>query len=223
MRYRDPMDDAARRARLARRDAALAEAPGYRPVRHLAFVTLFAVAVALLCVAGLRSVTPSEWLALPLMATLANAAEWAFHRRLLHRRRPPFHWVYDAHNRHHAYFVDGDMAIRGRQEWRLILLPWWSIVALAVALLPLLGLLALVSANAARIVLATSMIYVALYELLHLAFHLPDAHPLRRWGVMRWLARHHELHHDPRLMRDYNFNVIVPLWDHVRGTVADDR
>ena len=29
------------------------------------------------------------------------------------------------------------------------------------------------------------------------------------------------MHHDPKLMQRWNMNVTVPLWDWVRGTVAD--
>jgi sterol desaturase/sphingolipid hydroxylase (fatty acid hydroxylase superfamily) len=39
---------------------------------------------------------------------------------------------------------------------------------------------------------------------------------------VRILRRHHAIHHDPRLMQRYNFNVTVPLWDWVRGTIVTD-
>jgi sterol desaturase/sphingolipid hydroxylase (fatty acid hydroxylase superfamily) len=36
---------------------------------------------------------------------------------------------------------------------------------------------------------------------------------------VRALRRHHAVHHDPELMQRWNFNVTVPLWDLVRGTI----
>jgi sterol desaturase/sphingolipid hydroxylase (fatty acid hydroxylase superfamily) len=63
------------------------------------------------------------------------------------------------------------------------------------------------------------MLYVVSYEWLHLAYHLPaDSFIGRRWLIAR-LRRHHALHHDPRLMQKWNFNVTFPIWDRVRGTV----
>ena len=37
------------------------------------------------------------------------------------------------------------------------------------------------------------------------------------------LRRHHALHHDPKLMQKWNFNVSLPLWDLVRGTIAREQ
>ena len=63
------------------------------------------------------------------------------------------------------------------------------------------------------------MLYVVSYEWLHLSFHLPATHFIARLGVVKKLKRHHATHHDPRLMQKWNFNVTVPLWDWVRGTI----
>jgi sterol desaturase/sphingolipid hydroxylase (fatty acid hydroxylase superfamily) len=63
------------------------------------------------------------------------------------------------------------------------------------------------------------MLYVLSYEWLHLAYHLPQDTVLGRNPLVRVLARHHARHHDPRLMQKWNFNVTVPLWDWVRGTI----
>jgi hypothetical protein len=59
-----------------------------------------------------------------------------------------------------------------------------------------------------------------IYELCHLAYHLPrDGIVGRRWlvGVLR---EHHALHHDPRLMQRWTFNVIVPFADWVLRSIA---
>ena len=68
--------------------------------------------------------------------------------------------------------------------------------------------------------LATAVAYYLSYELLHLGAHLPVQN---RWGrarVVRWVRAHHAVHHDPRRMRHEAFNITVPLWDAVLGTVA---
>ncbi len=38
--------------------------------------------------------------------------------------------------------------------------------------------------------------------------------------IIRALRTHHARHHDPRLMQRWNFNVTVPLFDAVMGTIA---
>ena len=66
---------------------------------------------------------------------------------------------------------------------------------------------------------ASVVLYVLSYEWLHLAYHLPQDRWLARTALVRTLRRHHQLHHAPHLMHRWNFNVTVPLWDWVRGTV----
>ena len=67
--------------------------------------------------------------------------------------------------------------------------------------------------------MATAVAYVLSYEWLHLAHHLPAEGAIGRLRVARWARRHHQRHHEPHLMHRWNFNVTVPLWDRVRGTV----
>jgi len=56
------------------------------------------------------------------------------------------------------------------------------------------------------------------YEWLHLSYHLPPESRVGRLRPIRALCRHHALHHDPRLMQRWNFNVTVPFWDWVMRT-----
>ena len=87
-----------------------------------------------------------------------------------------------------------------------------------------------VSRDAALLGLATAMAYFVSYEWLHLAYHLPSSSRVFR---LPWLARlreHHRRHHDPRLMKRWNFNVTVPVfdllhrtrWPRVRGVEEED-
>ena len=60
--------------------------------------------------------------------------------------------------------------------------------------------------------------YYALYEVLHALAHLPADAPLARVRAVRALTHHHRVHHDPALMRSWNFNFAIPLFDVVFGT-----
>ena len=71
--------------------------------------------------------------------------------------------------------------------------------------------------------LATSGAYMATYELSHLAYHLPEDHPIGKHPLVRFMRKHHAVHHDPRVMQRKNFNVTLPLWDWLMGTMASDE
>jgi sterol desaturase/sphingolipid hydroxylase (fatty acid hydroxylase superfamily) len=154
------------------------------------------------------------------MLVFANAFEWRIHRSALHKRWRVMPALYDRHTPvHHRVYIHDDMELRAWRELSLILIPPWAGVPLFVALLPVAWLLAAIfSMNVALMFMATSMFYVVTYELLHMSYHLPRTSRVGRNRVIRALARHHSIHHDPRLMQRWNMNVTVPLWDIVRRT-----
>jgi hypothetical protein len=120
---------------------------------------------------------------------------------------------------HHVIYTYDDMTMREKREWRLVLMPSYAIVLVFGMLVPLgVGLWKLFGANVALLHVATSMIFFLMYEWLHLAYHLPQDHPVARVGLLRKLRELHRRHHEPRLMKRWNFNVTVPLFDWIHGT-----
>lgn len=210
------------RARAARERFRAAIPPGYRPWLHLAAPFASGGLVIAACLACLEGPAPGDLLVVPALWLAAIAVEWRFHRDLLHRRRPPLHYFYDAHTvQHHAMYVEGAMAIASPREFKAIMFPAWATLALAALMSPIAWSLALLlGRDAGLLLLASGMAYLMVYEFLHLCFHLPLRHPLRRLRPIARLARHHERHHDPRRMQRSNFGVTSSLWDRVRGTVA---
>jgi len=210
----------------AEREAIRAKAnarPGwYWPWGHLAVPSLVGLCTIAACA---RALGPLRWWDGAFAAAvfvLANAVEWRAHRDLLHKRWPPLGVLYDRHTPlHHRVFIAGDMQMRDAREFRMVLLPAFGILAILVASVPPAALLWLFGQkNLGLIYLGVSVGYVVMYEWLHLAYHLPERWLIGPLGIVRRLRRHHETHHDPRLMQSFNFNVTLPLWDHVRGTVA---
>jgi sterol desaturase/sphingolipid hydroxylase (fatty acid hydroxylase superfamily) len=194
--------------------------PGwYSPWAHLAFPSLVGLGIIVGAGLGLRDLRAWQLATVPLMFLAMNAGEWRVHRDLLHRRTPPLQVLYDRHTpEHHRVFVSDDMAIRSTREFRLVLIPFYGILAALVASAPLpLALWALGQRNVALLTLATIMGYTVLYEWLHLSYHLPPDGAIGR--LVAPLRRHHAVHHSPELMQKWNFNVSLPLWDRVRGTI----
>lgn len=210
-----------RRAALER---ALREIPRhYVPQLHLAATC--GVGVALLALGAVFVHTPRVWelAVIPAVFVFANFFEWFVHRNVLHKRRSwPLSELFDRHTpSHHVFYVEHEMAIASVREFRFILIPAVGVAGATLTAAPLALLLGmLISANAGWLVLITAGLYMVGYELSHLSYHLPEASWL---GRRRWLAvlrRHHARHHDPQLMQKANFNVTVPLFDWLLGTMT---
>jgi hypothetical protein len=203
----------------------VAETPRwYSPWLHLAFPSLVALGMLALAVGLIRDL--SLWqlaFAVPVWV-LANAVEWRAHRYVLHRRRFPFEVLFDRHTPlHHRLFLTEDMAIRSPLEFRLVLVPAFGVLAIAAIAFPGGLVLALIGQrNLACVWMVTTAAYFVSYELLHLSYHLPPESFVGRFWLVRVLRRHHALHHHPERMQRWKFNVTVPLWDWVRGTIYRD-
>jgi hypothetical protein len=193
----------------------------YSPAFHLIFPSVVGWSVIVTALLLLRDLHPLQLLTVPVALLVLNAAEWRIHRDLLHRRTPGFTVLFDRHTpEHHQVYVTDDMAMRDRREFRLVLIPAYGIVVAFFGALPIPALLiALHHWNAAMLFIATDMFYVVSYEWLHLSYHLPPDSFIGRRRLLAFLRRHHAIHHDPTLMQKWNFNVTIPLWDVVRGTV----
>jgi hypothetical protein len=193
----------------------------YSPVFHLVFPSIVGVGLAALGIAFLRHPTWLELCVVPIMFVVSNATEWRMHKHVLHRRTPGMTILYDRHTPiHHRMFTTGNMSIRSPREFALVLIPPYGILLVALAVIPVsLLLFYFGQRNVAGLFLASNMLYTASYEWLHLSYHLPPESFIGRLWLVRVLKKHHATHHDPHLMQKWNFNVTIPLWDLVRGTI----
>jgi len=66
---------------------------------------------------------------------------------------------------------------------------------------------------------ATAVGYFLNYEILHLAYHLPETSWLGGLTLIRRLKALHQAHHDPRLMSHWNFNISYPITDLLLGSL----
>ena len=174
--------------------------------------------------ASLDRPSPLVFLTIPAVLLLVNFIEWHIHRNILHRRSWPLEELFWRHTpEHHVIFVCDDMAMRSRVEFRLVLIPFYGIVAIFLTTLPVAaGIWASGSPNVALLWVASNMTYVVAYEWLHLAYHLPETSLIGRSRAIRWLRRHHAKHHTPELMQKWNFNVTVPVADWALRTTHPD-
>lgn len=213
------------RARAESLDEELKKVPDrYSPMLHLAVTASIGLAAWL---AGWLAVDDFRWphaLTATLVFVFANLVEWCAHKELLHKRRKPFEVLYDQHTpRHHMFYRHDGMAVADRREWIFVLMPRRGVFGIAVLAIPLsLVVGALLGAGHGWTVFMTAGSYASLYEVTHLCYHLRRDHWVMRIPLLgralRWLSRHHARHHHWRLMRQWNFNVTVPLWDFILRT-----
>jgi hypothetical protein len=196
----------------------------YSPWGHLAFPSCVGLGLIAASIALLHAPSALELASVPLFLTLINVNEWHIHRNILHRRTWPLEDLYWRHTpEHHVIFVRDDMAMRDRCEFRLVLIPFYGILAIFVTTLPITAAIwFMVSPNVALLWVASTMGYTVSYEWLHLAYHLPPTNPIGRSPLIAWLRRHHAVHHTPELMQRWNFNVTVPLGDWILRTIHPD-
>jgi hypothetical protein len=198
----------------------------YSPWVHLGLTSFIGLGLIAVAVFLIRDLAPLELLLVPIVFLASNAFEWRAHRDLLHKRMKGLglELFFVRHTiEHHAVFVREDMAIRSAREFQLVLIPFYGIVGVFVLTLPVsIGLELAGQRNLAALFVITTMGYVISYEWLHLSYHLaPDGFIGRRWIIGK-LRQHHATHHAPELMQQWNFNVTIPIWDWVRGTIHRD-
>lgn len=195
--------------------------PSYRPLPHLLLPStlgFIGIAASLLLLRELRAV---ELWTIPLTFLAGLGFEWRVHKDLLHRRLPPFQGLYERHElSHHVVFPETDMGIRSWREIGLVLIPKGAIVGVFFMLLPLaLVLAALLSRNVALLFVATGLLFFLVYEWMHLLYHLPVESWLGRRGWVGALRTLHQRHHNAGRMKRWNFNVTLPVFDFLHGTL----
>jgi hypothetical protein len=207
------------------RQRKLSEVPRwYSPYGHLLATVGLSTAVFVLAFRNIGHVRPADLLVVPITAVLANLLEYRLHKYALHRRRFPFKILYDRHTpEHHAIYQTEDMAIRSTKEFRLVLVPAFGVAALIVSTIPFALITAsLFGSTAGWLFIVTAAFEMGSYEVLHLTYHLPPESFIGRRWLIQVLRRHHSIHHDPRLMHKWNFNVTVPFFDWIFGTIYGD-
>jgi sterol desaturase/sphingolipid hydroxylase (fatty acid hydroxylase superfamily) len=193
----------------------------YSPWLHLLVPALVGIGAAGFALSRVEALRAWQLLSVPAFLVFGNAVEWWVHRRILHRRTRPVEVFYVRHTpQHHAVYVADDMAIRSLAELKLVLLPAYAILGILALTSPITAAFVLLGhPNLAALWVASAVFYLLAYEWLHLAYHLPESSRIGRARLVRTLRRHHQLHHAPQLMQRWNFNVTLPLWDWVRGTL----
>jgi hypothetical protein len=205
------------------RQQMLAKVPGwYSPYGHLAGTVGIGVAAVCISLSALRAPRLLELVTIPIAFVFANLIEWLAHKHLMHRRRRLLPVLFDRHTpEHHRAYRHDTMAIRDPRELRLVLIPAMGVLGIVLLATPAAFAASLVAnENVGWLFLLTAATYVVGYELTHLCYHLPESSVVYRIPLVRALREHHAGHHVPGQMQRFNFNVTIPLFDLIFGTIA---
>ncbi|MSP25083.1 MAG: hypothetical protein EXR75_07950 [Myxococcales bacterium] len=197
--------------------------PRYNFRAHLVIPSLLTAFICAVAASFLRDLRGRELAIVPAMLVVTNGGEWLAHKYLLHGRIPFLEEIYVRHElHHHVAYTHQDMAMRHARELWMILVPAYAVLILLVVVAPFAVLAGVVfSVNCGLFVTMTALTYFIAYEWLHLSYHLPLEHPISRHPIVARLRRLHATHHDPALMKRFNFNVTIGLFDWLLGTLYD--
>lgn len=182
--------------------------------------TFCAVTIAL-AASQLDSPSFYEWLLLPVFFVFANGVEWFIHSTLLHNEFPFAKELYRRHTiLHHAAYTHNDMSFNKDIEIGLVLFPVWAFPTILLLISPVpLTLWWLGYPNAALLFLITGTSYYFLYECFHFMHHMSQDSPIAQIPFIQKVRQLHLRHHDPRVMSQKNFNIFLPLFDRILGTI----
>jgi len=157
----------------------------------------------------------------------SSFVEWAFHRYWLHRPWLPKE-CFTSHTlvHHQLCKYDDTFHVEAEEQRESLTFKWWGgptliLISLSPWLL-LAWLLGTRDVALPYVPFLVSMVvgmalYYAGYEGFHHLMHVPRSSWLERTRALRFLKRHHRIHH-ARMNR--NFNVLLPLADLVLGTLV---
>lgn len=195
----------------------------YKGGLHLFFMLIICISIIGICIATLDFGTLSirQMLTVPMTFLYANLVEYFAHRYPMHHKYKGFGLVYKRHTgQHHRFFDEENMVCDSSNDYKIILFPPVLLVFFLLGFALPLGLVfhAVLSPNIAKLFLATAVFYYLNYELLHLSYHLPQNHIIRRLPLVNTLSRLHTIHHKSDSMQQHNFNITYPIFDIIFGT-----
>jgi sterol desaturase/sphingolipid hydroxylase (fatty acid hydroxylase superfamily) len=168
-----------------------------------------------------KNVQPLEWVTIVVAFIFANFAEYVWHRGPMHHEWRLMSLLFRVHTAsHHQYFRHDTMSMDSSQEAYKVLFFFRDNFTLLGLISPVCLLVwHLINRNVGGLTLITLVGYFLLYEWLHLAYHAPEQCQIDRLPLLGALKRNHQIHHHQVWMDDHNFNLTLPIWDVIFGTL----
>jgi hypothetical protein len=214
--------------RLDRRERLQFGAIPYPIPLHYNFYLFFGltnlIGISVICCSAtfvVKDVQPLEWFTMIAVFFLANFVEYICHRGPMHNASRFIQLLFKVHtSSHHEYFTHETMSIDTSKEAYKVLFFFRDNFTLLALIAPVFFLLwHLVNRNVAGLTVITLVGFFLLYEWLHLAYHAPERCKIDCIPLLGALKRNHQTHHNQARMNDYNFNLTLPIWDLILGSL----
>ena len=158
---------------------------------------------------------------------LFSLIEWYLHKEIMHKPFTIFGYTlrypFKAHAQtHHVIFKADDTyhLQRDADKWTIPMAWWNGFVLVTLATLPMIALKFILGTSWSMPIVywLTGYGYYLTYEYIHWCMHLPlkQRRVIERFFIFYRLNGHHLLHHR---WQNTNFNVVLPFWDLVLGTL----
>lgn len=201
--------------------------PRYSPFFHLGFMLFWGVGFITLAAGRITDMGALEWAALGVTVIAYNfAGEYAMHRWAGHKKTKLLKFVYQRHTGdHHTFFDEDHMEYEALRDWRVVLFPLQLILTATVLMATPAGFLAslVLGPDVGYAVAAGVLGSYLFYEICHFSYHLKEGSALERMFRLipgwRQIKHIHVLHHTRDVMHDVNFNVTLPIFDVLLGTL----
>lgn len=181
-------------------------------------------ALVLLCLLALDHPTGWDVAVLVPGVLYGSLAEHLGHRWAMHRPVPGLGRVFLEHTVHHRHFTHRMLHCTSAADVQMVMFsPILLAYFVGCFVLPSSAVVwALLGWNSALIFAAFALVYYASFEGWHLTAHLPPEHPVARAlpRLVGWFRERHRIHHHPLRQRETNFNVVLPLADHLLGVAV---
>ena len=198
----------------------------YSGIIHVIFAATVLVSATLYHGLQIQEISMGVCIAIPIIFLFGNWIEYVLHRFPLHHLRPGFKEIFKIHTKqHHQYFTDKAMGFETHKDFHLVFFPYWSPILFVVATSALghFALAPIFSPEIGHLFAAMAPLNLFLYEILHFCYHLDEKNPLTKIPFIRTLRQHHIVHHNPGLMKKYNFNLTMPIFDWIYGTTYEPQ
>ena len=193
----------------------------YTPMLHLSF-NLGTLTLVLLW--HFSFITVWNWevfTVIGLSLILGNLVVYLIHKYPLHRRIKRWSFPYDAHTvEHHRFFTHQNPVYQNSKDLFVVFFPWLVVLGFILVAQPFFFFSSdyIIGSELAHVFAGSTAGYFLLYEFVHWSSHLPKDHLFLKVPWLKYMWEHHRIHHNPRLMHNYNFCIVYPLFDILFGT-----
>ncbi len=186
--------------------------------------TIYFISIILFCILSislgiyyLPHLNFYHFLIIPLFLIISNFVEYFLHKYPMHKFYKISKEVYKKHSGlHHKYFSHDNMDIDNAEDVYHVLTSFKVIfIFMFFIIFPISLLFSLV--NLGTLFFVSGMIYYLIYEITHFSCHSNTI--LLKIPYLKSCKERHQIHHNSKLMRTYNFNVSYPLIDKIFKTL----